>query len=215
MVCNGTVVTYRISVSKVPLANWLQLFLVVQNRCVSIVGGQLITRHHPDKPSDIQLFYIVRGVAGLTCGVWMVIHFGETSNYAFMFILSFSHTELTCVVGILPLGRQEHGYPTWSYHGCLSLQWRQNGLDDVWNHQRLCCVLTRLLRRRSKKTWKLRVTGLCEGNSPVTSEFPAQRASNAENISIWWRHHDELGDARSNKNDLVSNTNKSLCLSFR
>ena len=35
---------------------------------------------------------------------------------------------------------------------------------------------------------KLRVTGLCEGNLPVTSEFPAQRASNAENIAIWWRH---------------------------
>ena len=31
-----------------------------------------------------------------------------------------------------------------------------------------------------KKTPKLRVTGLCEGNSPVTGEFPAQRASNAE-----------------------------------
>ena len=30
---------------------------------------------------------------------------------------------------------------------------------------------------------------LCEGNSPVTDEFPAQRASNADNISIWWRHH--------------------------
>ena len=30
----------------------------------------------------------------------------------------------------------------------------------------------RLFRRRSKKTWKLRVTGLCEGNSPMTSEFP-------------------------------------------
>ena len=28
------------------------------------------------------------------------------------------------------------------------------------------------------------------GNSPVTGEFPAQRASNAENVSIWWRHHD-------------------------
>ena len=23
----------------------------------------------------------------------------------------------------------------------------------------------------------------------VTGEFPAQKASNAENISIWWRHH--------------------------
>ena len=42
---------------------------------------------------------------------------------------------------------------------------------------------------RSKKTSKLRVTGLCAGNSPATGEFPAQMASNAENVSIWWRHH--------------------------
>ena len=41
---------------------------------------------------------------------------------------------------------------------------------------------------RSKKTSKLRVTGLCEGNSPVTGEFPIQRVSNAENVSIWWRY---------------------------
>ena len=33
------------------------------------------------------------------------------------------------------------------------------------------------------------VTGLCEGNSPGTGEFPAQRSSNTENVSIWWRHH--------------------------
>ena len=42
---------------------------------------------------------------------------------------------------------------------------------------------------RSKKTSKLRVTGLCEGNSPVTGEFPAHRAQYAKNVSIWWRHH--------------------------
>ena len=41
------------------------------------------------------------------------------------------------------------------------------------------------------KTSKLRVTGLCVGNSPVTGEFPAQRDSNAENVSIWWRHHEK------------------------
>ena len=41
-----------------------------------------------------------------------------------------------------------------------------------------------------RKKSKLRVNGHCAGNSPVTSEFPAQMASNAENISIWWRHHD-------------------------
>ena len=46
-----------------------------------------------------------------------------------------------------------------------------------------------LFMRRSKKTSKLRVAGLRAGNSPVTGEFPAQMASNAENVSIWWRHH--------------------------
>ena len=45
--------------------------------------------------------------------------------------------------------------------GRVSLQWRHNG----------------------------RVTGLRVGNSPGTGEFPAQRASNAYNVSIWWRHH--------------------------
>ena len=42
---------------------------------------------------------------------------------------------------------------------------------------------------RWQKTSKLRVTGLCAGSSPGTGEFPVQRASNAENVSIWWRHH--------------------------
>ena len=36
---------------------------------------------------------------------------------------------------------------------------------------------------------KRHVTGFCAGNSPVTGEFPTQMASNAENVSIWWRHH--------------------------
>ena len=40
-----------------------------------------------------------------------------------------------------------------------------------------------------KKASKLHVTGLCKGNSPLTGEFPAQKASNAENVSIWWRYH--------------------------
>ena len=70
-----------------------------------------------------------------------------------------------------------------------SLPWRHNEHDGVSNHQSHGCLLKRLFRRRSKKTLKLRVTGLCAGNLPVTGEFPAQRASNAENVSIWWRHH--------------------------
>ena len=65
------------------------------------------------------------------------------------------------------------------------------------NHQPHDCLLNRLFRRRSKKTQKLRITGLCEGNSPVTGGFPTQRASNAEKVSIGWRHHE-------NKNSNIS-----------
>ena len=69
-----------------------------------------------------------------------------------------------------------------------SLQWRHNGRDSVSNHRPHDCLLNRVFGRRSKKTSKLRITGLCTGHSPGTGEFPAQIASNAENVSIWWRH---------------------------
>ena len=54
----------------------------------------------------------------------------------------------------------------------LPLQWRHNGLDDVSNYQPHHCLLSRLFGRRSKKTSKLRVTGLCAGNSPGTVNSP-------------------------------------------
>ena len=72
-----------------------------------------------------------------------------------------------------------------------TLLWRHNGGECVSNHQPHDCLLNRLFGRWSKKTSKLRVTGLCAGNSPEIGEFPAQMASNAENLSIWWRHHED------------------------
>ena len=63
-------------------------------------------------------------------------------------------------------------------------------LDGVSNHQPHDYLLNRLFRQRLNKASRLRITGPCVGNSPVTGEFPAQRASNAQNVSIWWRHHD-------------------------
>ena len=71
----------------------------------------------------------------------------------------------------------------------VPFQWHHNGRDSVSNLQPHGCLLNHLFRRRSKKTSKLRVTGLCVGNSPGTGEFPAQMASYAENASIRWRHH--------------------------
>ena len=69
------------------------------------------------------------------------------------------------------------------------LHWHHNERDGISNHQLLDCLLNCLFRCMSKKTPKLHITGLCEGNSPVTGEFPAQRSSYAENVSIWWHHH--------------------------
>ena len=76
-----------------------------------------------------------------------------------------------------------------SEYELIKLLWRHNEHDGVSKHQRFDGLLNRLFRRRPKKTSQLRVTGLCEGNSPEIGEFPSQRASNAENASIWWRHH--------------------------
>ena len=67
----------------------------------------------------------------------------------------------------------------------LALQW----CHGVSNHRHLDCLLNHLFRCRWEKTSKLHVTGLCEGNLPVTGGFPLQRASKVGNVSIWWCHH--------------------------
>ena len=91
----------------------------------------------------------------------------------------------------------------WQYRE--TVQWRYNGRDSISNHQPHHCLLSRLFRRKSKKTSKVRVTCICTGNSPVTGEFPAQIRVNSPHkwpvtrkmfpfddvIMIDpWRHHD-------------------------
>ena len=62
------------------------------------------------------------------------------------------------------------------------LQWRHNWHDGVSNHQPHQCLLDRLFGRRSKKNIKApRHWPLC-GDFTGTGEFPAQMASNAENL---------------------------------
>ena len=77
-----------------------------------------------------------------------------------------------------------------------ALQWRHNERDGVQNQPHEC-LLNRLFRRRSKKASERRAIGLCVGNSPVTGEFPSQRANNAEKVSIWLRHHESQYSERS------------------
>ena len=67
----------------------------------------------------------------------------------------------------------------------VSLQRRHNRWNGVSNHQPPDCLLYRLFKAQIKETSKLRVTDFCEGDSAVTGEFPSQRASNTENVSIW------------------------------
>ena len=73
--------------------------------------------------------------------------------------------------------------------GSHSLHWRHNESDGDWNNRHIDCLLIRFFGRRSKNISKLHATSLCDGNSPVTDESPAQGASDTENVSIWWRHH--------------------------
>ena len=101
----------------------------------------------------------------LTACVFLMSNNGEKCKYSCTFLWN----NLTCK-GV-------------NIHILLSLRWRHNDHDSASNHQPRGCLLNRLFRRKSKKTSKLRVTDLCAG------EFPAQRASCAENVSIWWRHH--------------------------
>ena len=71
---------------------------------------------------------------------------------------------------------------------CRPLQRRHNQSKGVSNHQRPDCLLNGLFRRRSKNT-------KAHHHWPLWGEFTGDlwisitRASNAENISIWWRHH--------------------------
>ena len=70
-------------------------------------------------------------------------------------------------------------------------------MTSQWTWWRLKSPVSELLTQpfiqgQIKKTARHRVTGHCAGNSPVTGEFPAQRASNAENVSPRWSHHEKL-----------------------
>ena len=74
---------------------------------------------------------------------------------------------------------------------CCPLQWRHHELDGVSNHQHHDCLFNCLFRRRSKKTSKLRVTGLCAGNSPGTGKCFHFRTSSCRwwyRRLSWWQH---------------------------
>ena len=66
----------------------------------------------------------------------------------------------------------KHGSTFTPAQWSVGLHWRHNDQDSVSNHQPHGCLLNGLFRRRSKKTSKLRATGLCVGNSPRPVNSP-------------------------------------------
>ena len=88
----------------------------------------------------------------------------------------------------------------WPFLSCLpTLRWRHNERDGVSNHQPDDCLLNRLFRRRSKKTSKFRVAGFVRGIHPWPVNSLPQRARDAANASIWWRHHEQANAQESSR----------------
>ena len=98
--------------------------------------------------------------------------------------------------------------PIGTTNQCETVLHYNDAIMSVSNHWRLDCLLNCLFSRKSKKTSKLLATDLCEWNSLMTGEFPTQRASNAENVSIWWRHHDLM---RGYQTHSPGNGHKTTC----
>ena len=71
---------------------------------------------------------------------------------------------VVCGISTLAASRSK----PWPLHGGVLMSATASQIIGVSNVQ-----LNRVFSRRSKKTSKLRVSGLCEGKSPVTDEFPA------------------------------------------
>ena len=71
----------------------------------------------------------------------------------------------------------------------IPLQWRHNGQDGVSNHQPHDCLLNRLLSADLRKHESSPPLAFVQVIHRGPVNYPHKRASNAENVSIWWRHH--------------------------
>ena len=97
----------------------------------------------------------------------------------------------SCVVVSRPC-RLVTGQVLWFYRwNELPLQWRHNECEGVSNHCHLGCLLNRLFNAHQSKQGSATLA-FCERNPPVTCGFLSKRAINAEDVSIWWRHYDNM-----------------------
>ena len=84
----------------------------------------------------------------------------------------------------------ENQFDVWRTKHVVPLQWRHNErhlASQITGVSIVCSSVGWGADQRKHQNYAS--LAVCVGNSPVTGEFPAQRASNAENVSIWWRHH--------------------------
>ena len=91
-----------------------------------------------------------------------------------------------------------------SYSNITMTSWSDDDHDSVSNHQPHGCLLNRLFRQIKEKIKAPRHWPLC-GEFTGAGEFPTQRASCAENVSIWWRHHEVRIDGLKHNICLLEN----------
>ena len=131
------------------------------------------------------------------CGIQIEVHRGSyTTNditcvtqIRLIALTSIHQWVIPCHMRVVAASLSDNNFHSVNVRMGDSLKRRHNERGGFSNHQPHDCSLNGLFKRSSKKTSKLRVIGLGVGNSTVTGEFPTQRTSNAENVSIWWRHH--------------------------
>ena len=108
----------------------------------------------------------------------------------------------------------------WPESVMITLHWRHNEPDGVSNHQPRDCLLNCLFRCRRKHQSSASLAFVRRiHRGPVDS--PHKKASNAENISIWWRHNvfvkwttKSIFQRHLNKNKNSPSWNKHLEMSF-
>ena len=96
---------------------------------------------------------------------WLSVRMFSDKIHEFLFF-QFTVINLNIIAGVASWDRQPVTYLNAIYSDVIM------GAMASQNYQPHDCLLNRLSRRKSKKTSKLRATGLCEGNSPVSGDSP-------------------------------------------
>ena len=98
------------------------------------------------------------------------------------------NTRITCIlkvlVAVVECERKVKYHPRCKLRVYFSWQWRHNEPNGISNPQRLD-----LFRRQPfvQAQTKENIKAPCHW--PLWGEITGDRPSNAENVSIWWRHH--------------------------